>query len=100
MTENVAEALKGLNSSLSKSLALTAWLELEKSEKSEDFERSFRMGSDTEQELRCEIGAFVNDSFQVHDALQSCGEPEQARLQKRYRVLQKRFHNLRIPVSL
>ncbi|GAF92344.1 unnamed protein product [marine sediment metagenome] len=88
MEKQIKEALNDLSKSLRQIQGLLAWDELEKSESKPHVPPAFQIQTTTKQDLNLEIGVFINNSFAVHEALQTCSSTVREKLTKRFQQLQ------------
>ena len=100
MEERLLEALKDLSRTLRRIENLSAWLEMERSERRETFDHSFRWQSSTEQDLKAEIGAFLNTYYDILELLGKSSPCLEAPMRERLRRVYCRFSKLAATIDL
>jgi hypothetical protein len=101
MEKRLEEALKGLVQTVRQIENLSAWLELERSERRTPSGAWLQWNSSTEQDLKAEIGAFLNSFFDILEVMGRTRDDGSAgRAKERLRKIYKRFEQAAAPMGL
>ena len=101
MEKRYEESLKQLVRTVQQVENLTAWLELERSERKPDADTGFRWSSSTKQDLQTQVGAFLSQYFDMLDELNRTHQTaEVGQVRERLQRLYNRFAKVSAPAAL
>jgi len=100
MKEQMNVALKNLSRTLLEIENLSAWLALEKSERTENVDHSFQWNSSTKEDLKAKVGAFLNAYYTILEAVKKSDRGNKAAVHLRLQEIYRSFHRLAVPINL
>jgi hypothetical protein len=100
MEKQMDVALKNLSRTLLEIETLSAWLALERSERTESTDHSFQWNSSTKEDLKAKVGAFLNAYYTILEAVKKSDRGNKAAVRLRLQEVYRSFHRLAVPINL
>ena len=99
MEQEWAACFEQAEGTLKKIGTLLAWRELEISERRENCDTSMQIATSTKDDLKAQVGAFVNAFFMLHELQQAHSRAVRARQTPHLQGLWKRFQSLELRLA-